>query len=374
MSVGTTSPIPIPRDAYPKSIKPGAGYFWVQIHSAQAAFRGAVWKQAKGLVVTSQVNLNHPSLGGSVRAIQRSRQVRKNGATQLGLNPNLIELVPATMPSISIAIDFVLDRENHLGVLVSLINSDSFWVAVSLAPGAALVARRVSDLAQKVIQAFIPARESVPILQFNGDFNLASEEGLKEGHYAILGSNDASHPLPSAYANLTVRNRRLLMNDLEVTDLSYVILDVFCAEVRTREMNGGALWDIKLREAEDEIQGLTRNPFATKKDYQQGWKKCQALLREAQALIRNDPNYLRSEAENIISGVYAHCEEAMKPEGRAVRHRGAVAVENDWTIETRADRELLGVPQEDSELNAILDCYAEQVVEARRKFKAVGLR
>ena len=67
MATGTTSPIFIQRDSSPKTVKPGEGYFLVQVHGAQAAFSGAVWHSVKGLVVTSQVNLNgSPQISGEM--------------------------------------------------------------------------------------------------------------------------------------------------------------------------------------------------------------------------------------------------------------------------------------------------------------------
>jgi len=142
--LGVTSPIFVPRVADPPAVKPG-DYFWIKIQGAQAAFRGSIFDQVRQLVVTSKVNLNHPILGNEdIHAIQRTRQIKKDAAEQLGLASNLISLVPATMTHVSIAIEFILDKENNLAKLGNLINSDSFMAVVSLAPGAAAVAKTVA--------------------------------------------------------------------------------------------------------------------------------------------------------------------------------------------------------------------------------------
>jgi hypothetical protein len=374
MTLGTTSPIYVPRKQLTKPLRSGEGYFWVQVHSAQAYFGGPIWERAKGLVVTSQVDLTHPSFHqGGVHAIQRAREVKRNHATQLGLNQVLVDIVPATMSTVSVSIEFLLDRENRLGDLAGLINSDSFWSAISLAPAAALVARTLSNLAQKVIQTLLPVQESVPILQFNGDFHLGGE-GLVEGYYVILGTTDANHPLPSPYEKLLVHNGMLLRNDVLVSELSYVVLNLYCTEVRTREMNGGALWDSKLREAEDEVESLLNNPLSTTAELSQGWQKCVGLLREAQVLIRNDPNYLTSEAENIIRASFARCEELVRQRGYDVRSGGEVSTGHGWTIDTSPDRMTLGVPSDNEMMDNLLYLYAQQVVEARRQFKASGVQ
>jgi hypothetical protein len=121
---GTTAPIFIPHGPEPKTIRPGEDYFLVQIHSAQAAFTGPIWERIRQLIITSQVSLNHPNLGNEpLRAIQRSREVNRNRAEQLGLSPNLIKLVPASMTHVSISIEFILDKENRLHALGGLINA-----------------------------------------------------------------------------------------------------------------------------------------------------------------------------------------------------------------------------------------------------------
>jgi hypothetical protein len=370
---GTTAPIFIARSDNPQLIRPGKNYFLIQIHNAQAAYFGPPWQKTEGLAVTSQVDLSHQALGGAIKAIHRIRKVERNRAEQLGLSPNLVGLVPATMTHVSVSIDFILDRKNQLVALSKVINSDGLLSTLSLAPGAALVAQTLSRLAQQLIENFIPAADSVPLLQFGGDFNLAGE-GLKEGYYAILGSRDDANPLPTPYTKLSVRDRVLLANDLPVTQLSYVLLNVQCVPARTRDMNDNAAWAPKLREAEDEAQSLLNDPLASAEAYAQGWKKCQTLLHEAQALLRNDPNYLPGEANQIIQAAYKKCEALVKQKAVDTRDGGLVKAARAWTVDSRPDRDLLGIPQDDGELDKALDEYAEQVFAARRALKAAGLR
>lgn len=72
-------------------------------------------------------------------------------------------MVPAVMTHVSVAIEFILDKENRMAALTNLINDDSFLAVVSLAPGMSTVAKTVSRLAQKIIQSFMPAEERHPI-------------------------------------------------------------------------------------------------------------------------------------------------------------------------------------------------------------------
>jgi hypothetical protein len=362
---GTTSPIFVPRGPDPKPVRPGRDYFFVQLFSGQAAFHGPLWQKAKQLVVSSQVNLNHPSLGEEgLRAIQRARAVNKDRAEQLGLSPNLIKLVPATMTQLSISIDFLLDIENRIGQLAGLINSDSFLAAVSLAPGSALVAKTIAGLSSKVLQTFFPAEERQPILQFSGDFNIASGD-LKDGYYVILGTRDERNPIPDPLPKLEIRDGGLLGDGMRITGLSYIVLQVRRTEARTRDLSEGAPWEPKLREAEDKAR-LAASDGSTPEEKARVWEDCRKLLREAQVLLAADPNYLREEGENIFQSSLKFCAgQVGGAGGPGVRLLGAHP-------RVVADLESFGV-RADEAWTAKLNGYAEQVAESRRILREAGL-
>jgi hypothetical protein len=379
VTTGTTTPIYVPRNGRSKIIEPGKGYFQVQVISAQAAFHGSFWTKVKSLIVTSQVTLNHPLLGSDpLRAIQRSIAVQKNRAEQLGMSPNLIKLVPATMDHISISIDFILDTEDRLAMLGGLINDDAFTAAISLAPGAAVVARTIGGLAQKVLQTFLHAEQRKPILQFSGDFNIA--DGLRDGLYVILGTRDEQYPLPNRLPKLEVRDGRLLVEGRPVTQLSYIVLSITGLDIRTRDLNGGAEWDAKLRRAETIASDMELNPFIKSEERNKAWEECLEQLRDARILISADPNYLRSESNQIIRAVYADCLRQIFGEENSrnallprTGGRGPIADSAGALQERQDERALLAIgPDED--LAQSLDEYAEHVAQARRVIAAAGIQ
>jgi hypothetical protein len=357
----------IPHDAAPpKLIRPGDGYFFIQIKGAQAAFYGSIWERVKRLIITSQVNLTHPVLGPDpLRAIQRSREVQRERAEQLGLSPNLIHLIPASMPHVSISIDFILDRENRLVQLTGLINDDTFQTAIALTPGAAVAARTIAGLSQKIMQTFLQLEERRPILQFTGDFNIAGE-GLKAGYYVILGTHDERYPIPSPLPELQVEDGALLADGRPVTQLCYVVLDVLCTSARTRDLNDGAPWDAKLRQAEAAAARVAGNPLASDDEKKQSWQECLSLLKEAQVLLLADANYLRSEAMAICKAAYAACYDDIYgvKESRQVLGPGAQKPATAQP-DPRSDRAFLGISS-DEDLTATLRNYAESVAESRR--------
>jgi hypothetical protein len=363
--VGTTPPIFVPRGDNPAVVKPGQ-YFRMQIVGAQAAYRGSVFERAQQLVVTSRVNLHHDALGRhEFEAIQRQRQVQRNQSVQLGLAPNLIDLVPATMSSVSVSIDFILDVQSQLSQLSKLINGDKFLSAISLAPGALAVAKTIGGLADEVLNTFVPEQRKQPLLQFAGDFNLAegAANAMRDGYYVILGSADEKTPLPVPWPRLAVQNGALLANNNSVSGLSYVILDITWVPARTRQMSGGAAWDGKLREAERLVKDFGRDPSTDKTKFQETWDRCKALLIEAHGLLMADANYAPDEAEAIYESVYQQCVDAITPKARP-RRRGAVAP----AVDTELDRRMLSIPG-DADLAERAASYAEQVAQAEAILK-----
>jgi hypothetical protein len=367
-STGTRPAVFVPFAAKSEPVRSAQDYFVVQIHGAQAAFRGSIWERVKSLVVASQINLNHPAFPeGGVRAIQRSREVKRGRAEQLGLSTNLVNLVPAVMPHISISIEFILDKENRLNALAGLINSDAFLAAVTMAPIGATVARTVSGLTEKIINTFIPAQEREPILQFTGDLNLAGNNVL-EGYYVIVGTRDEERPLPDPGARFEVIDGALKIDGQSADWLSYVIFGVHRTSARGRDLSAGAAWEQRLREAEDEARNALQDPLADRDRRQEVWKKCVTLIKEAQVLLRSDPNYLRSEADAIVRATLLECQGlvAVTPVVGRQLGRGRLPSDStqDLSAEVSAQLESLDV-KPDEDLAQSTAHYAELLQASR---------
>ncbi len=368
---GVTPPIYVASDGAAKVIAPGEGYFVLRIRSAQAAFRGTIWERVKSLVVTSQISVHHQGLGAEpVRTLQKSIPVERNRAEQLGLRQDLIHLTPAVMPGFSVSIDFILDTENRLAVLADLINNNTFWTAVSLAPATVAAAKTVGAISQKLIQTLLRPGEGQAILRFSGDFQIVG--GLREGCYVILGSRDESNPLPQPPFDLELREETLFLQGERVTQLSYVVLEVICVSVRGRASNDGAAWDTKLRQAEAIAATVAGNPLIEAAERTQSWKNCFAFLKEAQTLLVAEPNYLASEARDIIKAAFAYCsKEIFNPE-TSRNARMPAAGEGSVAVEMRAGREQLQIAAGE-DLAETVGRYADQVASSRRHLRQAGV-
>jgi hypothetical protein len=305
--LGNTPPIFVFPNPDFQTIRPGE-YFRVTIHNAQAAFRGDIFRNVKQLIITSKVSIGD---GEEYFALQRSRQVKPDEATQLGLASNLISLIPANIPNVGITIEFVLDTENQLEKLIPIINSSEFIAAISLAPGAAAVAKTVSSLASNVLKAFLPGDEGQPILEFSGHFNIApdpEDRGLRDGYYVILGTKDDSTPLPTGSPSFRIdESKSLLIDGEKVTQYSYIILEVVRIPVKTRDLAQGAIWDAMLRNAENLANQFAIGPPATEEEKQDTWQKCKEILQEARTLLIADTTYAPGEANDIYLSAYKYC-------------------------------------------------------------------
>jgi len=360
---GTTTPIYIPPEPEPPPLQVGKGYFWMQICGAQAYYRGNLLEHVRSLLVTSQVKINHPAFGDrGLRGIQKVKDIRREQAEQLGLSPNLIDMVPAVMTHVTVSIDFIVDTKNRLRQFSGVIGNDLVAV-ISLAPEAAAVAKTVNGFAQKMIQALVPEEERKPVLQFTGDFNLPAGR-MRPGYHVILGTRDAHAAIPSPLPGLAVKDGFLSLGGRPVTDLSYIILEVHTSEVRTRDLSGGALWDAKLRDAENTARMAAREPgTAGKSSRKSAWDRCRSLLLESRGLLFADANYLPSEAENIYLASYNLCKsELFEPASR----RGSIEpFEAGWLPDEQEDRALLGIAP-DVDIAARVRDYAARVVEAKK--------
>lgn len=369
-ATGTTTPIYVPASASPKTVKVGECYFWLQVKAAQAYFAddsffyqylGFGLDKIKNIIVTSKIRLDVPALDDAALGIKLTRDLKRGVPEQLGLSPNLINLVPATMTQAEVSLDFVVDKENQLARLAGMINTDSLFTPLSLAPGTLAVARTIGSLAQKTIQAFIPANAQKPILQFSGAFNFAGG-GSSEGYYVILGTRDTSAPLPPPTARLEVQGTSLLVDGRPADRLSYVILELRTAEARTRAAGANSLWDIKLREAEREAQLVGKDPLAADEARKQAWNKVLEWLRQANVLLSADANYLPAEADRIYWASYELCKQALFAPARD--KSGAPWQTTGWQPDEAQSRAALGIPA-DLDLDAALDEYLDQVNRTR---------
>jgi hypothetical protein len=358
-SIGTSAPIFIPSTYPPDPVKVGSDYFSIRICAAQVAFVGSIWTKVNNVLVSSQVNLHYPTLGDrSLRSLQQTRAVKPRADEQLGLAVNLVDLTPAVMPQVAIALDFHLDKENRLAKLGSLVNKESFSAALSLAPGSIVIAKTISALAEDIITTFIPAEEQEPILQFSGDFNLSTDD-LRAGYYAILGTRDADHPIPAPLPSLAFREGRLHGDGYPLSGLSYVVFEVRKTSARTRDTGVGSDWDARLREAEDIAQNLIDEARRS------AWEKCRNLIREAQTFLRSDSNFLRTEGEQIARATYLRCRDLVLEPVHERSGRTRVAGDSPaWLPDDRADRAYLNIGA-DEDLDAQVFDYASEVMKAR---------
>lgn len=366
---GTTVPIWVPNPDQAERVVPGENYFQIGIRQASAAFFGPFWKKATQLVVTSEVELNHPPFAdGRLTSLNRIREIKRNASTYLGLSKNLLDLTPAVMDRATVAVSFLLDTKNGLRTFAQLANDDDLLSVVSLAPGAAAVAKTVSSLATKVIDRFMAPGDKVPVLQFVGDFSIVGGR-VNEGYYVILGSGQGGKSLPSPLpqqADLSFEGAELLWHDNPVTDWSYLVLEVDVVPTRGRALAGGEAWAKKLDEADALSRKIENDPFASTDRRRDVSTRCRELVFNADTLFGASPLFLPSERTAIIRRAYTDVRARVFPEGLAadLGAPGGPFPQDDLAR--------LGVVSQ-AELAEEASKYAVIDAESQRKLRRLGL-
>lgn len=366
-TIGTTVPIYIPMDSAAAPVRPESGYFRIRIAAAQAAIFGPAWQQVVQLVVTSNVTLNCPPFGSApLRSIHRVRELRKNAAVQLGLSADFVELTPAIMERLTIAVDFLLDTRNRFAVLAKLVNDDAFLSVISLAPGAAAVAKQVTNLADRIVSTFTDPGAQQPLLHFIADYSLPVDD-LREGYYVIFGSRYEKHPLPRPLptpSSLHFQDGELLHDGKPVTQWSYIILEVNTVPARGTSLGRGEAWYEKLQSAQAQAEAIASNPFARKEQRRSAWDSCEILLREMSVLLQTSPLYLPNEVRAITQTSYVKARSLIFPIDDA-----ALGAPPALAADTIA---FLGV-SDPAELAAAAANYSKTEARAQDKLRKLGL-
>jgi hypothetical protein len=203
------------------------------------------------------------------------------------------------MPTVSVVVEFILDRKKRLKQLTTLIQDSAFSAVVSLAPLGLGAVQTISGLAAKVLDTFIQERDRKPILEFRGDFNLRDEGegGLQDGFYVLMGSRDA--PLPD-FTSLELRDTGLYANGKAVDNVSYVVFEVYVTPYRDYRGSVGAPWREKLDELDEMARSTVLDPYVTSAQRKDVYRECLKGVREANVLLGRDAMYTRREAKKII--------------------------------------------------------------------------
>ncbi len=367
-TLGTTPVIRLPKAATPNPIQPGQGYFRLRLHSAQAAIFGPFWQKAQQLLVTSEVRLYMPPFNGEpIQSLQRVRSLKQGAVEQLGLNPNLIDLTPASLDKVSVDIDFLLDRQNRLVSLARLVNDDAFLSVISLAPGAVAVAKAIGGISRQLVDTFLDENDQTSLLKFSGDFSLAAGD-LADAYYVILGSTFDQYPLPRPIPGpprLQVSGNDLLLDNQPVVHWSYIIFDIDVVEMRTRELGRSEPWYDKLSQVEVQATQASNIPWLEDKDRKETWEACLKMLKDSDLLLHQSPLYLPSEANNIIQQAYYSAYQKIYPPSRSFASPVRLPAES-------VAQDLPGVGSLE-ELKSQVDSYRIATSRSQGKLRSLGM-
>lgn len=349
-------------------------YLLFRLHDVYVSTDNSFFKHIDTILLRSKLDIKSPErINYEFTGLQTIREKQSGG--NLGLSKNLSQLLPAVMDVVTISVDLITNKKNYLAMLNNLVNDQALLSTIaSFMPGAGIVAQAIGEISEKLINAFVPAEEREPVLQFNGDFNIATND-LKSGFYAVL-SGARGTQLPLAASELTYKDGCLLFQDKLITDLSYIIFEIVA--VTRRGSKPSTDWYKNLVDAERIAKDLSLSIKDPKRRLSQWSRRALPLLQEARMLIMRDPEYITSDANAIIDASLKTCMDSVKPAKRTRTERNysiqddAQGEEAQRNISIEKYRSRIGIKTKES-LDDTVKQYAIDLFQSRETLDQYGI-
>jgi len=329
--------VALPKDGgTAEEIVPGKCYYLVSLRSAQIVASGPWWKRLLSknsrIIFSSEVSIFGANVDvEGIKGLSHVEPITLGPPKQLGLDVNLVSLVPALGDGVRLMIELILDQQNRLELLESVINGGAFTKAVSLAPAKLAAAKAISTVAMQVVNALLPMQEQETVFRFIKDFNFVNG-GFQSGYWAFIGTRDEEHPLSAIDATklaIDPNTGRLLLNKEPLLNYSYIVIEIIRLAAKGKERGQGAAWYLKMREARAVAEAIANRRSGgeevPEKDKRDAMKQCRQILKEARAIFDTDHTYLQQEKDTILAAEARACESLIWPERNAdLRHYGAL--------------------------------------------------
>ena len=327
----------LPKAGVPaKEITAGQCYYLVGLKAAQVVATGPWWKRllskSSKVIFASDVSIFGANVEvEGIKGLNHVEPITLGPPKQLGLDVNLISLVPALGDGVRVMIELVLDQQNRLHLLENVINGGAFTKAVSLAPAKLAAAKAISAVAMQVVNALLPMKDQETIFRFIKDFNFLTG-GFHSGYWAFIGTRDEDYPLSginSFKLSIDAATGRLMMDGKPLLNYSYIVIETIHLAAKGKDRGQGAPWYGKLREARSLAQMLGdrrgNGEEISAKQQLDTMKQCRQTLQETRTLFDTDFTYVQQEKDAILTAEARACESIIWP-GRNpdLRHYGAL--------------------------------------------------
>jgi len=312
--LGTTSAIFVPTTDKTTAEQKGSGYYFrVRIKGMRAAYFGGFWQKVKDLVVTSQVSIG----GNPVTTIQHVRAIKKNNPDVMNANIDLIELTPASMVNAHIKVSFIAETSNKFQTLLQMLGggTDTSTVAspLSLDPATAAVAAKVSTIASTLLSTLSDSSDSstTDLLDMEEDLSPAVGD-VRDGYYVMFASEDPKYPLPASLSANAIHvgdDGSIQVDNTDVSNLSYLVLEVDTLPVKTEQYGTGA-WKSQLDTIDNDILGLANKQGESQQDYTTDYEKIEQAISNVGPLLNADPTYTKDDKTGILALRYTRLQKA----------------------------------------------------------------
>ncbi len=282
----------------------GTDYFLVQVVAAQALISQGLIERwfypARHVVVTSEVSLDAGAERLKLEGLQATRPISSGEGALMAIERNIIHLSPARAASFRLVFTYWMTTDDRIGQFGNLVRDDpAMRVAFGLAPAQIAVAQAVSGLVGKVLNVFLQREERQPLLQFEGDFNLAAGTVLPGRHAFISNAGTPEVSLALDPNKLSFKDKRLHYQERTIDHLSYAVLSIERVPVRGPNASPESRWYGKLQQAR-QLGTRAESLRNTPKELEKLRTEIRELIEGAQKLLHEDKRYHDWEAELII--------------------------------------------------------------------------
>lgn len=297
-------------------------YVSIKLHSVFAYYKSGFLENIKQLIVASDIAFEREGKLVEGTMVNKSWQKLDSSGDFIALNDHLAVLAPATPPSVRLKISFRGVGEDKFKKVFDVLSSADLKTALTLSDATIGKVGAFTSIARKFLATPYTSDNQRQILDVEQSFVLYPADAapmvdaLREGYLVVVSARGGKTEDLSRVHQLTQEDIRLsaLGQGLEFRDtdnswkpftrVSYVIVSV--TKTPVRDNDEGSAWFRKYGEAVSAAEKVQDGSDAVKAK-----EEAVGLLREGNALLQVDPNYIEDERRKIRSQAAKQVNEAL---------------------------------------------------------------
>jgi hypothetical protein len=278
-----------PKPDFPLS--PDESYYLINLHQAQAYFRGSALVKPAFLTLSSVVESPFQP-GQPLKSLYQVTTFRKNQSFRLPINVNLSGFLPArTADALRITMRYIVTRDNPFQKLASKIKDVNLVAKISAVSMEMAVAAKVSEVTATLLSYLLQEGGEDTIFELVTDFNVAD---MKSGYCYLFGSPD-EYPKPRVLQ--LDGNLELYDDEDRLSRFCFAVFKVLTIPVIKEEKARDKAWYELLQAGKDKTLAYLQ---LGRKQRDAAIREWNATLLHVAELARKDQSFLLKEIRQII--------------------------------------------------------------------------